>query len=110
MAIAEIEKFRSIVPFLLKSKDVWTHYDNSADVLYIHFKKPNVADDSEQLDKNTIVRYDEKGEIIGVTFLHAGRDSKPRATKAKAIKSLPKKHAAKRITRSKILKQSRKVR
>ena len=70
MAIIEVEKYKSIVPLLLRSKDIWTHYDDGADVLYMHFKKPNIAEDSELIDDDTIVRYDAKGEIIGLTFLY----------------------------------------
>jgi uncharacterized protein YuzE len=73
MAIIELEKFKGIIPLLLKSKDVWTHYDEEADVLYVHFEKPNEAADTELIDTNTIVRYDESGKIIGVTFLNASK-------------------------------------
>jgi uncharacterized protein YuzE len=73
MASVELEKFKGMIPLLLKSKDVWTHYDDGADVLYIHFEKPNVASDSELADEDTLLRYDEKGEIIGITFMHASK-------------------------------------
>lgn len=45
-------------------------YDTEADVLYINFKKPSHATDSELLDNDVIVRY-ENDEVIGVTILHA---------------------------------------
>ena len=49
---------------------IWTTYDKGADVLYINFKKPSHADDSELTDDDIIVRY-EKGKIVGVTILNA---------------------------------------
>jgi len=56
------------VPF----KCIWSSYDEEADVLYLNFKKPSRADDSELTDDDIIIRY-EKGEIIGVTVLHASK-------------------------------------
>ncbi len=51
---------------------IWTDYDKEADVLYINFKKPSHADDSEFMDDDVIIRY-EKGEIIGITILNASK-------------------------------------
>ncbi|MBF0103047.1 MAG: DUF2283 domain-containing protein [Desulfobacterales bacterium] len=50
----------------------WTHitYDSEADVLYINFKKPSHATDSELLDNDVILRY-ENDQLIGITILHA---------------------------------------
>jgi len=45
-------------------------YDEEADVLYLNFKKPSHADDSELTDNDIIIRY-ENGEIVGITVLHA---------------------------------------
>ena len=39
---------------------------------YINFKKPSHADDSELTDDDVIIRY-EKGEVVGITILHAER-------------------------------------
>jgi len=55
-------------------KYVWSSYDSEADVLYIKFKKPAVATDSELTDDDIIVRY-EGDEIIGLTLLHASTRS-----------------------------------
>jgi uncharacterized protein YuzE len=41
-------------------------------VLYINFKKPGHATDSEMTDDDVIVRY-ENGEVIGLTVLHASK-------------------------------------
>jgi uncharacterized protein YuzE len=73
MATVELEKFKGMIPLLLKSKDVWTHYDDGADVLYIHFEQPNKAVDTELADEDTLLRYDESGNIIGITFMHASK-------------------------------------
>lgn len=56
----------------LPSKNLWSNYDEEADVLYINFKKPSQADDSELTDDNLIIRY-EKGEVIGITILNASK-------------------------------------
>lgn len=49
-----------------------TSYDEEADVLYLNFKKPSRADDSELLDNDVIVRY-EGDEVIGMTIMNASR-------------------------------------
>ncbi len=51
---------------------LWTSYDKDADVLYINFKKPSHADDSELTDDDIIMRY-EKKQLIGLTVLNASR-------------------------------------
>ncbi len=51
-------------------KYLWSSYDAEADTLYINFKKPSHADDSELTEDDVIIRY-EKGEVIGLTFLNA---------------------------------------
>ena len=54
----------------MKHRNVWASYDAEADILYIHYKKPNHADHSEMTEDEIIFRY-EKGEIIGLTILNA---------------------------------------
>ena len=49
---------------------LWSSYDAEADVLYINFKKPSQATDSELTDDNVIIRYD-GDEVIGITVLNA---------------------------------------
>ncbi len=51
---------------------IWTFYDKEADVLYINFKKPSHADDSELTEDDIVIRY-EKGEVVGVTILNASK-------------------------------------
>ncbi|MDI6786636.1 MAG: DUF2283 domain-containing protein [bacterium] len=53
-------------------KHIWCSYDEGADVLYLNFKKPAHADDSEITDDDIIIRY-EKDEVIGITVLHASK-------------------------------------
>ncbi|MCL4498150.1 MAG: DUF2283 domain-containing protein [Deltaproteobacteria bacterium] len=69
--IGDISK---IVPHLLNfpKKRMWIDYDDEADVLYISFKKPQQATDSEMLDDGILLRY--KGtDIVGLTILNASR-------------------------------------
>ena len=62
----DIARSKNGVPF----KRIWSSYDEEADVLYLNFKKPSHADDSELTDDDVIVRY-EKGDVVGITVLHA---------------------------------------
>ena len=47
-------------------------YDVGADVLYLNFKKPSHADDSELTDDDLIIRY-EKGPVVGITVLNVSK-------------------------------------
>lgn len=66
------QEIKSLLPYLMKHKNVWTSYDQEADILYMHFKKPNRADHSEMTEDDMIVRY-ENNEVIGVTVLNASK-------------------------------------
>ena len=74
MGIMEVEKVLALVPELLEMPHtrIWTTYDKEADVLYINFKKPSHADDSELTDDDVIIRH-EKEEVIGITVLNASK-------------------------------------
>lgn len=77
MAVAQLSSFRdylSFLPTVSKTPDraVWMTYDQEADVLYVNFKKPSIATDSELTDEDVIVRYQDD-EIVGYTVLHASR-------------------------------------
>lgn len=74
MASIDIKEILSLTPQLLNIpvKRIWYSYDEEADVLYLNFKKPSHADDSVLTDDDIIIRY-EKGEIIGITVLHASK-------------------------------------
>ena len=76
MAVTEIQwqRFLSAVPILVQSKvhQLWMDYDEDADVLYLTFKKPSKADDSEMTDEGVILRY-EGDELVGITILNASQ-------------------------------------
>ncbi len=74
MRTSEIRKILNLVPKLLEipHSKIYTIYDKEADVLYINFKKPSHADDSELTENDIIIRY-EKQEIIGITVLNASK-------------------------------------
>lgn len=77
MTVKEIKQVLHIVPDFLHIpyKHVWSTYDKEADVLYLNFKKPSHADDSELTDDDVIIRY-EKNKIVGITILHASKRAK----------------------------------
>jgi uncharacterized protein YuzE len=54
------------------AKRIWLAYDEEADVLYVNFKKPSHADDSELTDDGIIIRY-ENEQVVGMTILNASR-------------------------------------
>ena len=58
-----------------QEKDARLSYDQEADVLYLNLKKPGHADDSELLDNDVFVRY-ENGEVIGITIMNASKKVK----------------------------------
>jgi len=72
MESSEIKEIQEILPYLLKHKQIWSSYDSESDVLYVHFKKPNHADDSEMTENEIIIRY-ENDEVVGLTVLNASR-------------------------------------
>lgn len=74
MATVDLNRALTFVPQVLQlnQKNIWLSYDEEADVLYINFKKPSHADDSELLDNDVIVRY-ENNELIGMTIMNASK-------------------------------------
>ena len=75
---AEIESIVDLTPELLRlpAGRMWTSCDQGADVLYINFKKPSHADDSELLDSGILVRY-EQGEVSSAGESHPDALSEP---------------------------------
>lgn len=73
MAPQHVSEYLDLIPAVLHSphRYLWCSYDAEADVLYVNFKKPARATDSELTDDDIIIRY-EDGEVIGLTILHAG--------------------------------------
>ncbi len=74
MAVAEIQDYLKLLPKLKESREglVWMSYDAEADTLYVNYKKPSRATDSELTDDDVIVRY-EGEEVVGFTILHASQ-------------------------------------
>lgn len=77
MATINLDQVLTFVPQVLQlnQKNIWLSYDEEADVLYVNFKKPNRADDSELLDNDVLVRY-EGEEIVGMTIMNASKKSR----------------------------------
>jgi len=74
-----IEQMVHATPYLLKFpyRKMWIDYDKEADVLYINFKRPQKATDSEMLKNGILLRYKNK-ELVGITILDASqRDALP---------------------------------
>jgi uncharacterized protein YuzE len=74
MAALNLQQIIDLAPELLRlpSQQVWISYDAEADVLYLSFKRPSHADDTELTDDDVLIRY-RQGEVVGVTILHASR-------------------------------------
>lgn len=70
METIAVNEVKNLLPWFMKHKNVFSSYDTEADILYLHFKKPNHADHSEMTPDEIIIRY-EQGEIIGFTILNA---------------------------------------
>jgi uncharacterized protein YuzE len=72
--MVSIESYLTLLPAVRQApeREVWLSYDAEADVLYINFQKPSLADDSELTEDDVIVRY--AGDaVIGYTVLHASK-------------------------------------
>jgi uncharacterized protein YuzE len=74
MAVAEIHEFLKLGPAVRRTphRFLGSSYDAEADVLYINFKKPSHATDSEMTDDDILVRY-EGEKVVGLTVLHASK-------------------------------------
>ncbi len=77
MATLDLNRVMTFVPQVLEfhQKNIWLSYDEEVDVLYVNFKKPSRADDSELLDNDIVVRY-ENDEVIGMTIMNASKTLK----------------------------------
>lgn len=75
MAIAEVESYMRLLPELLRAHagSSWLSYDAEGDVLYVSFSMPNVADSTDEVERDVLARYDESGALIGYTVLNASR-------------------------------------
>ena len=69
-----IKEISKAVPHFIKLPvdRMWIDYDKEADVLYISFRRPQKATDSEMLKNGILLRY--KGErLVGITVLEASK-------------------------------------
>ncbi len=61
-------------------------YDSEADALYITLKKATVTK-TQEIDRNTLLDFDEKGELVGVELLFVN-DRNPDVLKTLRIENL----------------------
>jgi uncharacterized protein YuzE len=68
----DLNQILRAVPQLIKFpvNQMWVDYDAEADVLYLSFRRPQQADDSEMRQDGVIVHRRGK-EIVGLTILEA---------------------------------------
>jgi uncharacterized protein YuzE len=69
-----LEQTFKAIPSILSSpyKKMFIDYHESADVLYISFKRPQSATDTEMTDDGILIRYKDD-EIVGITILEASK-------------------------------------
>lgn len=74
MAMMDVKDYLKLAPMVREAphRYLWSSYDEEADTLYINFKKPSRATDTEITDDDIIIRY-EGAEVIGITVLHASK-------------------------------------
>ncbi|MBN1285544.1 MAG: DUF2283 domain-containing protein [Anaerolineae bacterium] len=72
MALVDVRNYLKLLPAVRQApeRNVWLYYDSEVDVLYVNFKKPSQATDSELTEDDVVVRY-EGEEVVGLTILHA---------------------------------------
>ena len=70
----DLEQYLKLAPMVREAphRYLWSSYDEGADTLYVNFKKPSRATDSELTDDDVLIRY-EGDEVIGITILHASK-------------------------------------
>jgi uncharacterized protein YuzE len=74
MAVIDFRDYLKLLPAVkqVSHQAVWLSYDDEGDTLYVNFKKPSHATDSELTDDDVIIRY-EGEEVVGFTILHASQ-------------------------------------
>ena len=73
-----LQEYLDLCPAVRHSPNgyLWSSYDAEADVLYINFKKPSRATDSELTDDDIVIRY-EGDHVVGITVLRASQRHRP---------------------------------
>lgn len=46
-------------------------YDTRGDVLYLHVGQPSTASAGQQTPEGHVVRYDDEGQVVGLTIINA---------------------------------------
>lgn len=74
IVLANIEEYLKLVPVVKQSPEgyMWVSHDAEGDTLYINFKKPSHATDSELTVGDEIIRH-EDNTVIDLTVLHASK-------------------------------------
>jgi uncharacterized protein YuzE len=74
MAVIDFRDYLKLLPAVkqIPYQAVWMSYDSEGDTLYVNFKKPSHATDSELTEDDVIIRYEDE-EIVGFTILHASQ-------------------------------------
>jgi len=100
MAAANINEYLKLVPAVKKlpQHSLWLSYDPEADTLYVNFKKPSRATESELTDEDVIVRY-EGDEVIGFTVLHASKRAAAKTASPTMAREKPTKRYGKQAAR-----------
>lgn len=69
-----LKEVNELISHIIKMPEtkMWIDYNKEADVLYLSFKRPQHATDSEMLENGILLRY--KGEeLVGITVLNASK-------------------------------------
>ena len=76
IASQAVESVTLAVPLLLKfpERRFWVDYDGEADVLYISFRHPQQATDTQMTEEGILLRY-HGDELVGITILDASTRS-----------------------------------
>ncbi len=74
MALKDLNEYLDLAPVAQQSpkRDLWSSYDEEADVLYIRFDRSIPVTDSELTDDDVILRYAGE-EIVWITVLRASQ-------------------------------------
>ena len=69
-----LEPMVGLLPLLkeLDIRNIWVDHDREADVLYVSFRRPQDADDSELTEGGVIHRYHGK-QLVGITILNVSK-------------------------------------
>jgi uncharacterized protein YuzE len=78
MATASIEKTLhevfEVISHIIKLPEtkMWIDFDKEADVMYLSFRRPQKATDTEKLENGILLRY-RGDELVGITVLDASK-------------------------------------